>query len=133
MLRDNLKTAIGNSGMIVKEIAAKSGVKKRTIDKWVGAEATEPKVNDLYKVCKILGITIEWAVAGDKGLEYVQKIIKNDPRAVQVPDRIFPIVECLLALNDRDLSGILAQVQILARDKKETHTAIVEKSTEIAG
>jgi transcriptional regulator with XRE-family HTH domain len=67
MLRENLKIAISNSGMIVREIAVKSGVKKRTIDKWVGAEATEPKVNDLYKVCQILGITIEWAVAGESG------------------------------------------------------------------
>jgi transcriptional regulator with XRE-family HTH domain len=114
--------------MIVKEIAEKSGVKKRTIDKWVGAEKTEPKVNDLYKVCQILGITVEWAVAGDLGTEYVRKTIKNDPRAVQVPDHIFPIVECLLVLNDRDLSGILAQVQILAEDKNGTHTALTGES-----
>jgi len=60
-----LKTAIKNSGMIVKEIAAKAGVSKRTIDKWVGAEETEPKVNDLYKVCQILGITVEYLVTGE--------------------------------------------------------------------
>jgi transcriptional regulator with XRE-family HTH domain len=104
--------------MIVKEIAEKSGVKKRTIDKWVGAEKTEPKVNDLYKVCQILGITVEWAVAGDMGIEYVRKTIKNDPRAVQVPDRIFPIVEGLLLLDDRDLSGIYANVDALIKNKK---------------
>lgn len=68
MIRNNLKTAINNSGLIVKEIAAKSGVKKRTIDKWVGADATEPKVNDLYKVCQILGVTVEWVVAGEYGI-----------------------------------------------------------------
>jgi len=123
MIRKNLKTAISNSGMIVKDIAAKSGVKKRTIDKWVGSEATEPKVNDLYKVCKILGITIEWVVEGEKGLEYVRKTIKNDPRSIQVPDRISPIVEGLLLLDDRNLSGIYANIEALTKDKKVTDTS----------
>jgi len=119
MLRNNLKTAIDNSGMIVKEIAYKSGVNKRTIDKWVGASETEPKVKDLYKVCVVLETTMEELVAGEAGLEYIRRIIKNDPRAIQVPDYIFPIVEGLLSLNDRDLTGILAQVQALNKDKKE--------------
>ena len=120
MLRNNLRTAIADSGLIVKEIAAKSGVKKRTIDKWVGIEANEPKVNDLYNVCMVLKTTMEWIVNGEAGTEYVKSIIKNDPRAVQVPDRIFPIVEGLLLLDDRELSAILANVHALTRDKKGT-------------
>ncbi|MDR0476237.1 MAG: XRE family transcriptional regulator [Treponema sp.] len=75
MLRENLRAAINSSGMIVKEIAEKSGVKKRTIDKWVGAEATEPKVNDLYRVCQTIGITIEWAVSGNEKGGFYQEII----------------------------------------------------------
>jgi len=64
MLRENLKTVIAKSGLIVKEIAAKSGVNKRTIDKWVGIKATEPKVNDLYEVCKALETTVEYLLTG---------------------------------------------------------------------
>ncbi|MDR2479421.1 MAG: helix-turn-helix domain-containing protein [Treponema sp.] len=64
MIRDNLKAAITSSGFIVKEIAKISGVNKRTIDKWVGIEATEPKVKDIYKVCKVLGITVEYLISG---------------------------------------------------------------------
>jgi transcriptional regulator with XRE-family HTH domain len=133
MLRDNLKSAITNSGMIVKEIAAKSGVKKRTIDKWVGAEATEPKINDLYKVCQILGITVEWAVAGESGVEYLRKAIRNDPISIHVPDRIFPIVKGLLLLDDRDLSGVFAHVDALTQDKKGKHYKTVMESSDIAG
>jgi transcriptional regulator with XRE-family HTH domain len=75
MLRNNLKTAITKSGLIVKEIADKSGVNKRTIDKWVGIGATEPKVNDLYKVCKVLSVTIEWVVDGEAGTEFVKTVM----------------------------------------------------------
>lgn len=50
--------------MIVEEVAEKSGVKKRTIDKWVGNKATEPKVKALYDVCKALNITVEELITG---------------------------------------------------------------------
>ena len=117
MLRDNLKAAIGKSGMIVKEIAAKSGVKKRTIDKWVGTQYTEPKVYDFYKVCQTLGITIEWAVDGDGGTEYIKKIIRNDPKSIQVPDKIRSIVDALIYLDDKELIGVRANVEALAKAK----------------
>ena len=83
MLRENLKVAIEKSGFIVKEIADKADVKKRTIDKWVGAEETEPKVNDFYKVCKILSVTMEQIVDGESGAEYIREIVKKDPKAIQ--------------------------------------------------
>ena len=132
MLRDNIKKAINKSNLIVKEIANESGVKKRTIDKWVGIKGTEPKVNDFYKVCKVLSVTMEEMVNGENGINYVRKLIANDPRAVQVPERIFPIVECLLLLDDRELGGILANVKALAIDKKGTQKTGTEV-TEIAG
>jgi transcriptional regulator with XRE-family HTH domain len=130
MLRNNLKTAIGNSGLIVKEIAHKSKVNKRTIDKWVGASETEPKVKDLYKVCIVLNVTMEEIVAGKKGSEFVKKVIKNDPSAIQVPERIFPIVERLLLLDARDLGVVWASVEALSSDKKgqlsRTDTEVME-------
>jgi len=120
MLKNNLRVAISKSGMIIKEIADKSGVKKRTIDKWIGIEETEPKVNDLFRVCRAIGITIEWAVAGEFGTEYVRKIISNDPNALQVPDRILPIVKNLLLLDDKNLKGIQANVEALTTDNHNT-------------
>jgi len=117
MLRDNLKAAINKSGMIVKEVAKESEVNKRTIDKWLGIEQTEPKVNDFYKVCKTLSVTMEQIVDGESGTAYVRKIIRNDPGAIQVPDRIHTIVLNLLLLDDKELKGISANVRELAADK----------------
>jgi transcriptional regulator with XRE-family HTH domain len=118
MIRENLKAAIDKSGLFVKEVAAKSNVKKRTIDKWVGSEETEPKVIDLYKVCVVLQTTMEEIVDGKAGAEYVRKVVRNDPRAIQVPDRLFPIVENLLFLDENELRGIRANVEALADAKK---------------
>jgi transcriptional regulator with XRE-family HTH domain len=118
MIRENLKAAIARSGLFVKEVAAKSGVKKRTIDKWTGAEKTEPKVIDLYKICVVLQTSMEEVVDGEAGAEFVHKIVKNDPRAIQVPDRIYSIVEDLLFLDESELRGIRANVEALAAPKK---------------
>jgi transcriptional regulator with XRE-family HTH domain len=65
MLKNNLKEAISKSGLYVKEIASKSGVNKRTIDKWLVAEKIKPNAEDLYKVCSILHVTVEWLFTGE--------------------------------------------------------------------
>jgi transcriptional regulator with XRE-family HTH domain len=103
MLRDNLKNAISASKLYVKELAAMSGVSKRTIDKWIGAESTEPKVYDLYEVCKVLNITMEWAVDGEKGLKYVRHIISKEGRLWKPPERIRSIVGVLFNLDNDTL------------------------------
>jgi len=118
MLRENLKAAIKKSGMAVKEIAAESKVNKRTIDKWIGAEQTEPKVIDFYRVCKALSVTMEHMVDGETGAAYVRKIMKFDPLAIHVPDKIRSIVQDLMFLDEKELRGIRAIIEILAEDKK---------------
>jgi len=122
MLRDNLRAAIQKSDMVVKEIASKSGVNKRTIDKWVGPGDIVPKVNDLYSVCKVLSTTMEWLVDGESGAEYLREIVRNDPMAIQVPLRILPIVEGLLLLDNRELKAIRAFVEEMTKDRKKTST-----------
>lgn len=90
---------------------------------------SSPSVDLAYQLAKAVGYTIEELVAGEAGAEYVQRTMRNDPRTIQVPDRIYPIVEGLLVLNDRDLSGLLAHVQTLARDKKGIPSRITGEAT----
>jgi SOS-response transcriptional repressor LexA/transcriptional regulator with XRE-family HTH domain len=66
-IRENLKSRIALKGFTVKELAELSGVNKRTIDKWVGAAETEPRVRDFYAVCGALGVSMESVVDGKDG------------------------------------------------------------------
>ena len=77
-----------------------------------------PRANDALKIAKAMSITVEELIEDKIGIEYVKKIVKNDPKSIQVPERIFPIVECLLLLDDKELRGIRAHVEELAADKK---------------
>jgi DNA-binding XRE family transcriptional regulator len=83
---------------------------------------SDPGVSTAYRLAQCVNKTIEELFDGEAGLEYVRKVIRNDPRAIQVPDRIYSIVENLLFLNENELIGIRANVEALAETKKERGT-----------
>jgi transcriptional regulator with XRE-family HTH domain len=118
MIRENLKAAIAKSGLFVKEVAAESGVKKRTIDKWVGSEETEPKVIDLYKACVVLRITMEEVVGGEAGERYLREYVRAKGWEFSPPERIADIVQGLSLLDDNELDMVRGAV-ISAVDRKK--------------
>ena len=113
MIRNNLKVAVGKSGLIVREIALKSGVNKRTIDKWLGNEGTEPKVIDLYKVCSTLGVTLEEIVDGEKGSAYLRLLMEKRGRPRKRAEQIQPIVKVLEGLDETTLKVVEKMISAL--------------------
>jgi transcriptional regulator with XRE-family HTH domain len=63
--RENLKSELEYSGMLVKELAAKSGVKKHSIDKYLSARGQTPSVEIGVKLAKALGVSVEYLVTGE--------------------------------------------------------------------
>jgi len=62
--RENLKAQLEYSGMLVKELAARSGVKKKTLDSYLGARSYTPSVDSAICIAKALGVTVEYLVTG---------------------------------------------------------------------
>jgi transcriptional regulator with XRE-family HTH domain len=62
--RENLKSQLEYSGMLVKELAALSGVKKKTIDSYLGIRSYKPSVDAAVNIAKALGVTVEYLVTG---------------------------------------------------------------------
>jgi transcriptional regulator with XRE-family HTH domain len=120
MIKENLKVAFAASNLYVKEIAAKSGVNKSTIDGWMSARAYEPRPIDLYAVCKVVDITIEQAIDGDAGIAYVRQWAKKDGRVYSPPEHIADIVEGLSLLDDNELDMIRGAVMTVVDRKKGT-------------
>ncbi len=54
MFRDNLKEQIEYKGMIIKELAAKTGISKRTIDTYVDSRAVIPNAEIAVKLAEVL-------------------------------------------------------------------------------
>jgi transcriptional regulator with XRE-family HTH domain len=79
---------------------------------------SDPGVSTAYRLARTVNKTVEELVDGEAGAEYVRKAVRNDPRAIQVPDRLSSIVENLLLLDENELVGIRANVEALAEAKK---------------
>lgn len=65
MFKDNLKEQIEYKGYIIKELAAKAGISKRTLDTYVDSRAVIPNAEIAVKLAKALDTTVEYLVTGE--------------------------------------------------------------------
>jgi transcriptional regulator with XRE-family HTH domain len=64
--RENLKSQVQYSGMMVKELAALTGLKKRTIDSYLRTQGFTPSVDAAYSIAKALGVSVEYLMTGNE-------------------------------------------------------------------
>ena len=108
--RENLKSQIQFSGMLVKELAVCSGVKKKTIDSYLGTRNYTPSVDSAVKIAKALGVSVEYLVTGTD-------IIKNRPLS-SLPKDIQEIIAASESLNANDRQIILKLARMLKKNQK---------------
>ena len=64
--RENLKSELAYSGMLVKELAAKSGVSKYSLDNYLNIRGQIPSVEAGQKIARALGVSVEYLVTGQE-------------------------------------------------------------------
>jgi transcriptional regulator with XRE-family HTH domain len=62
--RENLKEELAFSGMLVKELAAKTGLNKRTLDKYLRSNGSIPSAEAAVRIAKVLDVSVEYLVTG---------------------------------------------------------------------
>ena len=97
--RENLKSQLQYSGMLVKELAARSGVKKKTIDSYLEVRGYTPSVDAAVKIARALGVSVEYLVSGTD-------ITKSWPLS-SLPEDIQEIVVVSERLNKNDRKIVL--------------------------
>ena len=105
--KENLKAELSFSGMLVKELAARSGIKKKTIDSYMGTKCYTPSVENAVKIAKALGVSVEYMVTG---MDTVKKL----PRS-SLPSDIQEIVLVTRQLNMKDRDVILNLARFLKK------------------
>jgi transcriptional regulator with XRE-family HTH domain len=63
--RENLKAELEYSGMLVKELAVSSGLKKHTIDNYLSIRGRMPAADVAVKLARALGVSVEYLVTGE--------------------------------------------------------------------
>jgi len=54
------------SGILVKELAAKAGIKKHTIDNYLSVRGRMPAADVAVRMARVLGVTVEYLVTGSE-------------------------------------------------------------------
>jgi transcriptional regulator with XRE-family HTH domain len=62
--KENLKAELTYSNMLVKELAALSGVKKHTIDNYLNTHNAIPSASAAVSIARALGVSVEYLVTG---------------------------------------------------------------------
>ena len=103
--RENLKSQLQYSNMLVKELAALSGVKKKTIDSYLGTRGYKPSVDSAVSIAKALGVSVEYLVKGEVGEE--------DRSFTPLPSDIQEIIRTTKLLNKKDRQIVLTLARSL--------------------
>ena len=77
MFRDNLKDLIEYKGLHIKELAAITGISKRTIDTYVDNRAVIPNAEIAVKLAQALDTTVEFLVTGVDSANQEQRIYED--------------------------------------------------------
>lgn len=106
MFRENLKEQIEYKGLVIKELAAKSGISKRTIDTYVDSRAVIPNAEIAVKLAEALDTTVEYLVKGknsSKAADLPPKLQKNYGKYKKIlddldsiPPELFSILEAMI-------------------------------------
>jgi transcriptional regulator with XRE-family HTH domain len=65
--KENLKSELAYSGMPVKELAARSGVNKYSIDNYLNKRGQMPSAYAAVKITCVLGVSVEYLITGKEG------------------------------------------------------------------
>jgi transcriptional regulator with XRE-family HTH domain len=103
--RENLKSQLEYSGMLVKELSVRSGVKKKTIDSYLGNRGYTPSVEAAVSMAKVLGVSVEFLVTGEDN--------KKDRPLSALHSDIQETVLVLERLNSKDRFIILNLARLI--------------------
>jgi len=64
--RENLKSELLYSGLLVKELAAQAGIKKHTLDNYLSARGRMPAADVAVRIARVLGVSVKYLVTGQE-------------------------------------------------------------------
>ena len=91
--KENLKSELAYKNILVKELAAISGINRRTIDNYLREEGSMPSADAAVRIAGALGVTVEYLITGHEQQERSYPPLIPDPKVV---------LKNLETLNKRD-------------------------------
>jgi transcriptional regulator with XRE-family HTH domain len=103
--RENLKQELNFNGILVKELAAAAGVRKRALDTYLLSEnASMPPADTAVRIAQALGVSVEYLVTGKE---------KNE-----IPPDVRLVIQRLLQLSEKDRRAVSVLINALLEKNK---------------
>ena len=105
-----LRSEIEYIGLSQKEFAAKIGIKKRTLDTYLGIQQSMPPADTAVKIAAALGVSVEYLVTG-----------KEYRKSIDISNylRFRDLLDDLAVLPDETLKPIKAVIKTFAEQERK--------------
>jgi len=112
----NLKELLDEREMQIKELSAKTGISKNTIDNYLSGQKSLPNAENAIKIAKALKTSVEFLVTG------IQPDIKEQTSPQSKPEQFAKykkIFSSIQKLDEADLSTLSTLVDNMLRHYKK--------------
>jgi len=111
--KENLKSELVYKGMLVKELAQKTGISRHTLDNYLNVRENTPTLDAAVKIAEALEVSVEYLATGNES--------KNT--RIPVNNEVTSLIQNINLLNDRDRNIITELVLLFLKNrKKDTKT-----------
>lgn len=104
--KENLKSELEYQGMLIKELSAKCGISRNTVNNYLTGHNSLPTADTAVKIAQALGVTVEYLVNGSDS-------VRNENTSINPKYR--KIIENLSFLDDLDLAAVEGLITTLKK------------------
>jgi transcriptional regulator with XRE-family HTH domain len=111
--RENLKAELAYKGMLIKELAALSGISRHTLDNYLNVRGHIPSADIAVKIAQTLEVSVEYLVTGRESL----------PKPPFLSSEMKAHLKTLQQLNESDRKIIYSIAQLFKTKQKNRRGA----------
>lgn len=106
----NLRQLLNEQDIELKELSAKTGISKNTLDNYLSGQKSIPNAENAVKIAQVLGVSVEYLVSGESA--------KSTSQAEKYPAKIRFLADKLMNFNDNEYSLVKVLVEEIDRQNK---------------
>jgi len=106
--KENLKSELAYKGMLVKELAEKTGISRHTLDNYLNVREHIPTLDVAVKIAKVLDVSVEYLATGEEPPYTNNHMSRDTTKLLQNFNR----------LNENDRKIVIEHIQLLLKYRR---------------
>ena len=108
--KENLKSELLYKDMLVKELAAKTGISRHTLDNYLNVREHTPTLDVAVKIAQALGVSVEYLATGKE----------VSPPGINMSEENITLIKNYNLLNEADRKIIIELIQLLRKHRHKS-------------